>query len=272
MEYQTPADARNLLSAIQNYVTAYAVGSVDAALKLLLLLDARGRVRVSDAATFLGVAPSTAHRLLGTLRQHGFVDQDGDTREYLLGPTIVRLGLAALARGNIRDVARPHIERLSEETGETVHIGVLRGPKVLFVDSVESTRALRVASRMGALMWAHCTSLGKAVLATLGPRELRQLFPREALPTLTPRSTSTRARLTTEFQAIRARGYAVNRGEGEEGVGSVGVAIHDGQGRAVAGISTAAPIPRLGKDRVTELASLTRATARAIGAALPPAG
>lgn len=253
-------------------MTAYSVGSVDAALKLLLLLDAQGRVRVSDAASFLGVAPSTAHRLLGTLRDHGFVEQDGGSREYLLGPTIVRLGLAALARVNIRDVARPHIERLSEETAETVHVGVLRGPKILFVDSVESTRALRVSSRMGALMWAHCTSLGKAVLAQLPPGELRQLFPREALPTLTQRSTSTRTRLTTELRAVRARGYAVNRGEGEEGVGSVGVAIHDTHGRPVAGISTAAPLPRLGKERVVELARLTLATAKAIGAALPPDG
>jgi DNA-binding IclR family transcriptional regulator len=252
-------------------MTAYAVGSVDAALKLLLLLDARGRVRVSDAAAFLGVAPSTAHRLLGTLREHGFVEQDGGSREYLLGPTIVRLGLSALSRVNIRDVARPHIERLSEETGETIHIGVLRGPKVLFVDSVESSRALRVSSRLGALMWAHCTSLGKAMLAQLPPRELRQLFPQEALPTLTQRSTSTRTRLTTELRAVRARGYAVNRGEGEDGVGSVGVAIHDGQGRPVAAICAAAPLPRLGKERLTELATLTCAAARAIGAAVPPA-
>ena len=252
-------------------MTAYAVGSVDSALKLLLLLDAQGRVRVSDAAAFLGVAPSTAHRLLGTLGQHGFVEQDGDSREYLLGPTVVRLGLAALGRGNVRDVARRHLERLSDETGETVHIAVLRGPKVLFVDSVESSRALRVASRMGALMWAHCTSVGKALLAELPPRELRALFPRETLPTLTARSAGTRTRLTTDLRAIRARGYAVNRGEAEEGVGSVGVSIRDGQGRAVAGICTAAPLPRLGKDRITELALLTRATAKAIGAALPPA-
>jgi IclR family transcriptional regulator, acetate operon repressor len=161
-------------------MAAYAVGSVDAALRLLLLLDAKGRLRISDAASFLDVAPSTAHRLLGTLRQQGFVEQDGASREYLLGPTILRLGLAALSRVNIRDVARPHIERLAETTGETVHIGVLRGPKILFVDSVESRRALRVASRLGALMWAHCTSLGKAVLAELPPPELRQLFPQGA--------------------------------------------------------------------------------------------
>ena len=247
---------------------AYAVASVDAALQLLLLLDARRRVRVSEAATFLGVAPSTAHRLLATMRHHGFVEQDATSREYLLGPTLVRLGLAAVSRVNVLEVARPHILTLSEETEETVHLGVLRGPKILFVDSVESPKALRVSSRTGALMWAHCTSLGKAVLSQLTPRELRQLFPAEALPTLTPRTIATRTRLVTELAAVRARGYALNRGEGEDGVGSVGVSIHDSRGRPVAGISTAAPLPRLQRDRVAELARATLATARAIGTAL----
>ena len=98
---------------------AYPIESVDNALRLLLLLERDGRVRVSDAADALGVAPSTAHRLLAMLEHHGFARQEPSSRAYLPGPTLVRVGLSAVRDLDLRTVAHPYLEALRDETGET---------------------------------------------------------------------------------------------------------------------------------------------------------
>jgi DNA-binding IclR family transcriptional regulator len=114
---------------------------------------------------------------------------------------------------------------LSERLRETIHVGMLDGASVRFVAAVEGPSAVRVASRLGRTMPAHCTSTGKVLLARLSEAELRQLFPREKLERITSHSIVSRTELEAELSRIRERGYAVNREESEEGVASVAVPI-----------------------------------------------
>ena len=114
---------------------------------------------------------------------------------------------------------------LSERLRETVHVGMLEGAAVRFIAAVEGPPAVRVASRLGRTMPAHCTSTGKAMLAQLSQLELRQLLPDEDLEAVTPRSIGSRTALEAELARVRERGYAVNREESEEGVASVAVPI-----------------------------------------------
>lgn len=236
---------------------AYPISSVNNALLLLLLFRDQPRVRLTDACKYLGVAHSTAHRLLAMLAHHGFVQQEPVTRAYVAGPALVEVGLAVVGSLNVREQARPVMEELSTELGETVHLGVLEGSQVRYVDAVESDRVLRVVARTGTLVPAHCASLGKALLSHMTDEQVAQLYPTSAepFPARTDRSITTQAALLKEIGEARTRGYAINSGETEDDVGSVAVAFRDFAGR-LASIAVAAPASRLSAQRVSRIGEL----------------
>ena len=154
-----------------------------------MLFRAEPRVRLSDASEHLGVAHSTAHRLMAMLAYHGFVRQEPDSRAYVAGPALVEIGLAAVRQLDIRRHARPVLESLASSLGETVHLAVLEGGNVRYLDAVESSRALRVAARTGSALAANCTASGKALLAALPDQEVSALFAgQKSLTALTARA------------------------------------------------------------------------------------
>src|SRR3954470_24051306 len=205
------------------------VGAVENALRLLQLYREREVLGVSEAARLLGVGRSTAHRLLTTLRAHGFVVQDS-SRAYRVGPALRELGAAVAESGVVRGRCRPYMQALCDELGETVNLVSLRGACAIFVASVKPRRPLRVAGREGVVLPAHAVSAGKALLASLPSGVLRELYADEALTSLTERTLRTRTALEAELDAVRKRGYAVNVGESERGITAAACAI---PGRAV---------------------------------------
>lgn len=236
---------------------AYPIASVNNALLLLLLFREQPRVRLTEACKYLGVAHSTAHRLLAMLAYHGFVQQEPASRAYVAGPALIEVGLAVIGTLDVRQQARQVMEQLAAELDETVHLGVLEGDHVRYVDAVEAERALRVAPRTGSLVPAHCASLGKALLARLTDEQIEQLYPARAEPfaARTERSITTSSQLRAEIARVRSQGYAVNTGETEEEVGSVAVAFTDFAGRPAA-IAVAAPVSRLKKGRTADIGQL----------------
>jgi DNA-binding IclR family transcriptional regulator len=233
----------------------------------LSLLE-RQSMTVSDASELLGVAPSTAHRLLAMLQYRGFVDQDKLTKRYRSGPVLLKLGLTAVRQMDLRQHARPVLERLSKEIAETVNLVVLQGADVLFVDCVESPRLIRVSSRTGVLLPAHCTAGGKVLLAELDRDEFREFYPHARLSKMTTRSQTRRSQVERELEKIRAQGYATNFGESETGLSAVAVAIRDGQGRPLAALAASAPNPRLADERVEEIARALVEGAKDVGESL----
>lgn len=246
-------------------VPRYPISSVDNALKLLLLFRERRVIRLAEASDSLGVVRSTGHRLLAMLEYRGFVAQDPETKAYTAGPTLVDIGLSVVAHMDIRRQLRPYLEELSRQVGETVQLMVLDGGDILFIDSIESTRALRTSSRIGRRYPAHTTSGGKVLLAELTPERRAELYPSNRIAGLTERSITSRARLERELEAIRDRGYGTNRGESEADIAAVAVAVHDASGRAVAAIAISAPISRL-DERDEPRVAKTLAAAAAQGA------
>ena len=225
----------------------YPIESVDKALQVLLLLSGQPTLRLTDVSQYLGVASSTAHRLLAMLQYRGFVRQDTATRSYVPGPTLDSLAFGVLRRLDVRNRARPVMERLNADLQETVHLGRLEGDQVHFIDSVESTRALRIGGRVGRSMPAHCTSTGKALLAELTEEELLRLFPGEELVRLTANSIGTRTALLEELARIRQRGYSRSMEEAEEGVSSLAVALHSTQSPRLA-INVSVPVNRMNEE------------------------
>ncbi|MGO9040993.1 MAG: IclR family transcriptional regulator [Mycobacterium sp.] len=260
---QRPADDAE--KAADSLAPQYPIESVDNALKLLLLLGEQPQIRLSEATRYLGVASSTAHRLLAMLTYRGFVRQDPVSKAYLPGPALTGVAFAIFSRIDIQRSAAPIMRGLSEQLRETIHVGMLDGAGVRFVAAVEGPAAVRVASRLGRTMPAHCTSTGKAMLAQLSERELRQLLPGEELERITPHSLGSRSELEAELSHIRERGYAVNREESEEGVASVAVSIPTRAPGLRLALNAAAPVSRLASSEYPALAAALARAGKEIG-------
>ena len=244
---------------------AYPIGSVANALRLLVLFREHPSLRVSDASEELGVARSTAHRLLAMLTSYGLVQQEQRTKAYHAGPVLLQLGLAAVQHDDVvLTVLHPFVRELSEAVGETAHVVVLEGANCRFVDSVESNNALRTTARNGYVYLAHATSGGKALLAALDDEELLRLYPQPWLPPLNERTNTSRNELFKELDHIRAVGYATNFGESEAGVSAVAMAQTTRSGAVSVALAVSAPESRLPESRVPEMvAALKRITDRA---------
>jgi DNA-binding IclR family transcriptional regulator len=241
-------------------VPQYPIESVDNALKVLLLLDDRPELRLTDVGAHLGVASSTAHRLLAMLQYRGFVRQDAATKAYLPGSALTRIAFSILERFDVRPALRPLLERLNGDLRETVHLGALVEADVHFIDAIESPQAVRVASRLGRTMPASSTSTGKALLAGLPDEQLVGLYPHEDLPTLTPRSVATRSELLRQLALVRSRGYASSTEESEAGVASVAVALPKANGQRLA-FNVALPASRMSKAAEKRVVTALRAVA-----------
>lgn len=225
-------------------VPQYPIESVDNALRLLLLLSQQPTLRLTEVSRYLDVASSTAHRLLAMLIYRGLVRQNPVSRSYEPGPSLDQLAYGLLRRLDVRARARPVLEQLNADLEETVHLGRLEGADVHFIDSIESTRALRVVNRLGRSMPAHCTSTGKVLLATLTDVELLALYPEEQLTQLTRYSIGTRTDLMAALVEIRRRGYATSQQESEEGVQSMAVALRAARSPRLA-LCVSAPVSRM---------------------------
>jgi IclR family acetate operon transcriptional repressor len=246
----------------------YPIESVDNALRLLLLLREGPPLTVQRASAELGVAPSTAHRLLAMLLHRGFVEQDPTTRAYRAGPVLTDVGLAAIQELDIRRAARPYLERLVAKLDETAHLTVLRGTSVLFIDGVESSRILRAAARVGHSLPAHATASGTVMLAELPEQEVQRLYPRDRLERITRHTITSRRALLRRLAEIHERGYALNRGESEDDVVAVAAAIRESGGALHGAITLAGPATRFDVERAARAAPRVRSAAAAVAEAL----
>lgn len=238
----------------------YPIESVDNALRLLLLFETRPSIRLTDASKYLGVASSTAHRLLGMLLYRGFVRQNPQTKAYEPGQALSSIAFGIRRHVDIGTLIRPAMEQLFEATGETVHFAELEGSNAHFLEAIESQRAVRVASRRGATLPANCTATGKAMLSLLTKDQLHALYPQEKLSGLTKSSITSRADLERALDLIRDTGYATSREESEDGVMSVAVPVVSPDGKCY-GINVSVPAHRMTEQLRNELGAMLQATA-----------
>lgn len=192
-------------------------------LRLLLMLGERGRLRVTAVAEELRVAPSTAHRLLGALSEAGFAAHDED-RTYIPGPAYVRLRVPPSHPEALVALAGPHLTELAAVTAETAHLMVRDGAYARFIHSVEGRALLRVSSRTGAVIPAHLTSGGRALLAQLSDEELQDLYA-DGLPGSPRPHQMTVEDLLIELKGVRERGIAENVEQSEPGISAMGIAF-----------------------------------------------
>ena len=226
----------------------YAIESVDNALRILQMLRDSGQLRVSDVAAELGIARSTAHRLLAMLVYRDFAVQAED-RSYRSGPAVSAEPLRAEPTLRLRQVMRPHMDALRDQVAETINLVIRLGTQTRFLHTVESAQVLRVGDRQGAILPAWKTSGGKALLAELPDTQLTALLrgangrPPEGMTVAERRS------LVNELRLVRDQGYAENIEESESGVCAIGLCVRDKAGEPVAALSVSAPSVRYTPDR-----------------------
>lgn len=221
---------------------AYPLESVDNALRLIVLMIDREYITVSESAEYLGVARSTAHRLLSMLLFRGFVVQDA-RRHYLPGPVFGQLDLKLPDNDQLAQRTHAMLANLSHTFDQTAHLMTLEGNGSRFIDGVEGPSKPHIRSRKGWLLPAQLTSGGKALLSELSFADLVALYPRGL-----PHRGLTRVRdihaLRSELMETRQRGYAVNCGDTNELVSAIAVCLRDRTGRAIAAVAIAWPCDR----------------------------
>lgn len=195
----------------------YPVESVDNVLKILLLLRDQDELKQREVAKFLGVAESTAHRLLAMLHYRGFLRRDQPRGPYQPGPALTTLAYTVIHNFDVVKTLRPLLEHLHAEFSETVHLGTLDGTRVRFLDAIESPKPVRVASRLGSARSAKSTATGKALLAQMSQESIDALF--ESADALLP------ADFKTVLETVRFQGYATSNEDNEDGVASIAMAI-----------------------------------------------
>lgn len=218
--------------------------SVHQALRILTLLQRHQELGVTQIANELSLGKSSTYRLLATLKDARYVDQT-PSRGYRLGPEMSSSPEAASVQ-HCADISEKHLRKLRDETGETVHVGVLNGRYIEFVAVSESEHMVRVSSRIGFTVPAHSSAAGKILLSTMSDSQLNALYPLGSeLEALTKQTISTREQLGEELDVIRRVGYARNVSESEIGLYALAVLIPRPVGRPVCTLALTGPTARI---------------------------
>ena len=219
---------------------------------------------VSEIGAKARLHRSTAHRILMALEYNDLIQQNTENGKYRLGIKLFRLGHQAVSHLNLREICRPFLTRIMDETKETVHLAVLDEDQVLYLDKVEGPHALRMPSRVGRRIPTYCTSLGKAMLSCLDDQEVKNIFRDQVLRPCTANTIKTLNQLLADLRMIRKRGYSIDNEEIEIGLRCVGAPIRDYTGAMVGAISVAAPSARLSGQKIHTIGKLVVTTAEEI--------
>lgn len=229
----------------------YTIQSVSHALDILeSFTKNEDELGVTELAKRLGLHKNNVFRLLATLEHRGYIEQNKTSENYRLGPKTLQIGSIFIEQRECRRQARPVLDSLAATSGETAVVAVLRGNKVIYMDSVDTDKPVRAVSRVGAMYPAHCTAVGKAQLAVFTPAELERLYGDQALAGLTDRSIKSRDALLAELKKTADKGYAVENEEADAEVRGIAVPVRDFSKKVIAAIGIVAPVSRLTDDRL----------------------
>lgn len=220
-------------------------GTVGKALDVLDMVAATGHpVRFTELLATSAYPKATLYRLLQTLTHQGMLSYDPDRQTYALGVRLVRLAHAAWATSSLAPIARPYLDELAAETGETIHLAQMDTGQVLYVDKRNAAKPVEMFAQAGKVGPAYCTGVGKAMLAYVSDEALDRALQRQSFHRFTPHTLDTPAKLRAELDAIRSRGHAFDREEHEPGIICCAVPILTRTGRVIGALSVTSTTAR----------------------------
>jgi IclR family acetate operon transcriptional repressor len=212
----------------------------------------------------LGMNKSTTFRFISTLVAQGYVRQEADTGRYYLGSRVTWLATKFLEKLEVRKIARPILEALAHDTGETIHLAILDEDTVVYIDKIDGQQSVRMASRVGYRMPINSTSLGKCLLAGRPESAWAEYIERVGLKPRTPNTIVDPAAFCRELECVRAQNYAIDNVENEEGIRCIAAPIRDHSGGVVAAMSISGWTLTMTVERVQSLAPTIQQTVNAI--------
>jgi len=248
------------------FVSRYRVQVLDRTIAVLRsLADSDTDLPAAEIARQLRLHKSTVHRLLVVLEHYRLIKK-GPDGTFRLGTGLIELGDRASARLQLSERSEPFLRELANQTGEGAHVTVLSGAEMLAIAHVEGRWNLQSLTRTGLRTQIHCTAAGKAVLAFLSEDACDDLIARLTFTRYTPRTIVKPTAFRLELMRVRQAGFAIDDEEFEEGLRCVGAPIFDHRGHVIASISMAAPVFRLRKERIPQVARLVMTAAQGLSA------
>jgi IclR family pca regulon transcriptional regulator len=231
----------------------------------------RPALGISELARKLDLTRSTTHRYVATLATLGYLHQDDSTRKYRLGPRVLDLGFSVLGSLELREIAAPHLRRLTDATGHTSNLAIRDDTDVILIDRVRGRpgryHQLEYTLHIGSRLPSYCSATGKALLAFLPRRDLDRLLDRIELVQRGPRTLTDRRALLAELEEVRRTGVAVNDEELDSALRSIAAPVRSRSGEVVAAVNVSIPwSPVAMNELVIELGPTIQAAARQIAA------
>jgi IclR family KDG regulon transcriptional repressor len=227
--------------------------SVQKTFNVLEILCNQGETGVSEIARRLAVGRSTAHRLLATLIDLGYVEKTAKTNRYVPTLKMFEIGVATINRTKLQSVSRPFLVMLSTDFKETINLGIIDKGEVVYIDKIESPQSLRMDIKIGSRVPAFCTALGKAMLAYSDESEMKEFIQAQKIPAHTNRTATSITSFKDSLLKIRKQGYAIDEEEFIEGVRCIAAPIKNYTGRVVAALSISGPSIRMTYEKLAQL-------------------
>lgn len=243
--------------------------SLNKAIDIIEHISEAGALGISELGVRSGLPPSTIHRILATLANRGYVQQNTETRRYSLSPKFLIFGSRVQQQFDIVSIARPHLEQLMADTRENANLCVRNGDNIIYIDHIPSaSHDLRIFTRLGGSAPLYASGTGKVFLSYFSSDLLDDYLYRVTLESLTPTTLSTADHLRQHIKDVHDCGYAVDNQEKETGVRCVAAPIFDYNGKIAAAISISGAVQRITRKRLPQLTDLVIKTAQRISHAL----
>ena len=245
------------------------IQSLDRGLQILEFIAQQNQpVRLAELAELLGVEKSSAHRLVSTLADRGYVRQDSETLGYVLYEKIFALASKVASHRRVHEYARKYLRKLAQETGETSHLAVPGDKSVVLVDHEFGSNPVAVTTRWGSDEPLYCTAVGKAVLAGKSDTELKELLGPGRLKRYTKNTITRIDELAKQCQQVEEEQVAFDHEEYQEGMTCLASPVYDFRGRVVAAIGMSSPVERIAESGIKVLAEAVRQCAHGLSAEL----
>lgn len=242
----------------------YEIRSIVKAFRVIEILATDREFELAGLCRLVALPKTTVHRILLTLRSLGYVEQNPLNQQYRASTKFFELGSSVVRQIAFTEIAKPFMIQLCHITGETVNLGVLSGLDIVCIEKVDSKHHLKLDQPLGSTTRAHCTAMGKSVLAYLSMEERAQLYSEYGIIPLTPKSLRTEDELEEHLREVRKRGCAFDDEEGMTGIRCVGAPVFDHAHKVVAGLSIAGPSSRMEERSMEYFARLVSETAASI--------
>ena len=225
--------------------------SLNKALDIIDAVSQLGSAGIREISSKTGFPPATTHRIVATLVKRRYFNQDPVTKTYSLSLRFLELGTRVQQQFNLPTIARPHLQKLMSETGESANLAIREGDSVVYLDQVQNDNSmLKIFTRLGTRAPLYSTGVGKMLLSQWGNTDLDSYLTRTHLIPFTSHTLVSRNQILKELEQISARGFAVDNEEMEDGVRCVAALVFDHRQRIVAAVSISGAAMRITTGRI----------------------